>query len=334
MDSIGCVPCVDSKKSLCTPEQLINKMSDKGVTFNSVTKSAAVQYLEKNNNYYKLSSYRKNYNKKTDGKYVGLDFSHLIDLAIIDMQLRHIIMRMALDIEHFEKVILLNFLVRKGDDGYETLKEYKESLSNEDSTPLGKNASPARDKFEKEIERNEKSIYCRDMLKHVQPGQDMPVWVFVEVVSFGRFRGFLEFCAKKYNDKTLLDDAYRLKSVKSIRNAAGHNNCILNDLTLKSGTMDMNRKVLNKFKAVYQTTDYVGYNKEPRAIQNDRIKEIITLFYVHSRILPSQKMREHYKDDLCNFITRMNRHRDDYYANNTNIISAFTIIEKIVDAWY
>ena len=325
----------NSLKPLLSSEELVDKLISKGVTFNKeFSEEEAIQYLKQNNNYYKLSSYRKNFSKGTDGKYIDLDFSYLVDLAIVDMLLRHIIMRMALDIEHFEKVKLLNFLVHKGDDGYSTLREYKNWLQNEYNNSDEEHRINGLAKLLNEIDRNGKSIYCRDMLSHIVPGQEMPVWVFTEVITFGSFRSFLEYCAKYYDDKTLINDAYQLKYVKSIRNAAGHNNCILNDLSLRDGTKDLNRKVLTKFRNIMLTDDFVGNHQEPRMIQNDRLKELITIFYVHSKILPSNDMRKHYKNDLLSFADRMNRHLTDYYSNNAYITNAFQIIKKLVSDWY
>lgn len=99
------------QKPFMSPEELVEKLLNKGVTFNyDYTQARAIEYLKKNNNYYKLSSYRKNFTKGDDGKYIDLDFSCLVDLGIIDMLFRYQVMRMALDIEHFEKVKLLTFL--------------------------------------------------------------------------------------------------------------------------------------------------------------------------------------------------------------------------------
>ena len=64
------------------------------------------------------------------------------------------------------------------------------------------------------------------------------------------------------------------------------------------------------------------------------LKEIITLFFVHSRNLPSDAMRQHYKDELLIFVARMNRHLDDYYKDNACIQNAFGLIKKLVENWY
>ena len=244
---------------------------------------------------------------------------------------------MALDIEHFEKVKLLTFLKAKNDDGYAILESYKSRLVTESNiTPALPNKLI---ELEREIDQNKSSIYCRDMITHVLPGQQMPVWVFLEVITFGRFRSFFEFCANKDNDTPLIDESYRLKMVKSIRNAAGHSNCILNDLRLATSaesnlTHDLNRAVLRKTKLFLANGSNISHSHEPDAIQNDRLKEIITLFFVHSRNLPSDAMRQHYKDELLIFVARMNRHLDDYYKDNACIQNAFGLIKKLVENWY
>lgn len=326
------------QKPFMSPEELVKKLADKGVTFNyDYTQERAIDYLKKNNNYYKLSSYRKNFTKGDDGKYIDLDFSYLVDMGIIDMLFRYQVMRMALDIEHFEKVKLLTVLKNKNDNGYSALASYKASL--ETQTNIGAEGFNKLDELEKEIEHNKSSIYYRDMLTHIPIGQEMPVWVFLEVITFGRLRSFMEFCARSYRDDPLLDEAYRLKSVKSIRNAAGHSNCILNDLRLAASrpenqTCALNRKVLNKLLRVFPDQKNNLQEGEPNFIQNDRLKEIVTLFYVHSRNLPSDAMRQHYKDELLIFVARMNRHLDDYYKDNACIQNAFGLIKKLVENWY
>jgi len=105
-------------------QDLVEHMKSKGITFNIVSPEDAVQYMEQNNNYFRVASYRKNYNRRLDSKqnpideYVNLDFGYLQDLAIIDMELRYTFIQLTLDIEHFAKMDLLREIERHNEDGY------------------------------------------------------------------------------------------------------------------------------------------------------------------------------------------------------------------------
>ncbi len=323
---------MSAKKELKSPDELVGILKEKGITFShSMDEQSAINYLKKNNNYYKLTAYRKNFQKGENGKYADLDFAYLVDLAIIDMLFRRLILGMALDIEHFEKVKLLNALKNKNDDGYKILRSYFVSLETG-----GPENDKERNKLFGEIENNRSSIYCRDMLSHIPAGQDYPVWVFLEVITFGRFLSFLKFCADYFNDDSLKDDYYMMKKVKSLRNAAGHSNCVLNDLTLRSreDTIDINDKVVKRFCKIILSPEYKNDRKGPNEIQNDRLKEIITLFSMHSKILPAASMKVHWREELESFLERALKHYDEYYKKNVAISNTFQIILKMVQGWY
>ncbi len=65
-------------KALITSAELISHMVSKGITFNRDTQEEAQVFLENNNYYMKLASYRANYKKRSSGskagQYINLDF--------------------------------------------------------------------------------------------------------------------------------------------------------------------------------------------------------------------------------------------------------------------
>lgn len=56
---------------MLTANELIEYLYKKGVKFNMINKSDAQKYLEDNNNYFKLASYRKNFPKYERGENIG-----------------------------------------------------------------------------------------------------------------------------------------------------------------------------------------------------------------------------------------------------------------------
>mgnify|MGYP000213953942 CR=1 FL=1 len=114
-------------------EGQIEHLKKKGVLFNIMNEESAKEYLTQHNNYFKLTAYRKNYDKHPDGenkgKYINLEFAYLVDLAVIDMRLRYRIVHMALDIEHHTKLQLLRMMDKFNEDGYQIVQDYMDSLS-------------------------------------------------------------------------------------------------------------------------------------------------------------------------------------------------------------
>ena len=108
-------------KRWLTPCEQVEHLKGKGVRFTLVSEEWTVLYLSKNNNYFRLRSYRTGFSKVEEGprkgQYANLDFKMLVDLSIIDMLLRYQMLPMTLDIEHFAKVRLLERIEKAGEDG-------------------------------------------------------------------------------------------------------------------------------------------------------------------------------------------------------------------------
>lgn len=74
-------------KLLKTSDELISHMKIKGIKFDIVKEEAKI-FLQNNNYYMKLASYRANCDKrKSNGEYINLDFAYLRELSTIDMHL-------------------------------------------------------------------------------------------------------------------------------------------------------------------------------------------------------------------------------------------------------
>ena len=138
-------------KLLKTSDELISHMKIKGIKFNIVNEEDAKIFLQNNNYYMKLASYRANYDKhKNNGEYINLDFAYLQELSTIDMHLRYLILQMCLDVEHALKTRLLKDIEdNPEEDGYDIIRrfitKYERSCQN--------------------IQKHKSSEYCRELIE-------------------------------------------------------------------------------------------------------------------------------------------------------------------------
>lgn len=303
-------------------EQQILKLKEKGIKFHFYTEEDSIAYLKANNNFFKLTSYRKNFTKVQNGvnkgKYENLDFGYLVDLAIIDTRLRILVLEMALNIEHFAKVNLLSYVSDdSSEDGYSIVSDYIESL-----TVL------QRERLMKEMENRKTSEYCGDLILKYK-GQ-YPIWAFVEILSFGDFLYFYKYCAKKYTaNKNLKTNFHLMFSVKAIRNAAAHNNCIMNNLLSRSSDMkDVNHSLLRDLA----TNTRISKQIRDTHLSKLRIHQIITLLYAHKTIVTSTGMHKHIAERLQDLSARFFKNHD--YTACESLKTSLKFIKEVVDFWF
>ncbi len=76
---------MDITKPRLSLDGQVEHLKQKGVLFNIMDEEAAKEYLTQNNNYFKLTAYRKNYGKHPDGenkgKYINLEFAYLVYMS-------------------------------------------------------------------------------------------------------------------------------------------------------------------------------------------------------------------------------------------------------------
>lgn len=314
-------------KPKLSSNQIVEKIEkEKGITFKHITKEEAAAYLTEKNNYYRLASYRKNYDKillgENEGKYINLDFSYLIDLSSIDMQLRFLIIRMCLDIEHDLKIRLLNDITKDDEeDGYSIVKDFVDN-----------NDSIMEDIFKK---RN--STYVGDLISnfftfeyHLSIKNNIvfdrkeircPVWAFVEIISFGSFIKFYDYY---YGDRNTGAKTNLLNPIKSLRNACAHNNCLLNNL--RSGCSKPSSTV-SKF-----VSQINGISKDERKkyLSVRPIFEFVSLLIVYDSFV-SQTVKEHRYLEMNELVNNRMSRNSEYYQNQQLLKASYLFIQKIVD---
>ena len=308
-----------SDKKFLTAKEQVRHCEQKGVQFNDISKTKAIQYLEENNNYFKLRSFRKNFIKDNSGKYVHLDFADLVDLSILDNRLRRLLLEMSISIEHFSKVHLLKILQERELDGCQIITDYVAQLT-----------SLHKDRLLTDLYKNRNSVYCGNLCRKYCADDltGCPVWVFIEIVSFGQYLHFYEFCVDRTKNKELNRRLYLMRVVKDLRNACAHNNCIINDLRF------IGPKTNNPPLEVQSALSMLNLSKAQRQkyLRRSATYQIIVTLYTHKEIVRSHGVHKHICDELKAFKERISRDRD--YQYNDIIKSIFNILIRIIDNWF
>ena len=321
-----------------TADQLIEHMKGKGVKFSLISEKEAKAHLCGHNNYFKLTAYRKNYTKTTTGvnagKYENLEFAYLIELARLDTEVRHLLLQMALDIEHFLKVALIHAVEDRmasvGDeDGYEIVRGF---LIADDVLSISERAEKATKRsssFSRKITQNKRNPYCGGLIDSYS--DEMPIWTFVELVSFGDLRDLIEY----YTVKTGWQIPVDLKSidrVRQLRNACAHGNCIINDLCPVSPTTSGKSGVSSAplFITNFVKKAGVGTSSRQKKLSNPRINQIVHLLYVYDLVFTSKHTRNQRLTELQNLINVRFQEHTDYFKNNQILTSTYDFFQKIV----
>ena len=283
-----------TRKPILTVEQQIDHLKEKGVKFELCDENKAARYLSEKCNFFKLASYRKLFSKREggerDGQYVNLDFAQLRLLASLDQRLRRALLGMTLDIEHFQKMGILREVETRGENGYSIVSDYMGSLG-------------AQNKEHRlhELGMNSRSPYSTSI--YSKYFDDMPVWVFLELTSFGTLIDFSKFCADRWGDRALREAHYDLKRIKSIRNCAAHNSCLINCFADRDNAPNSaSRRVTLKVSAT-------GFPKATRRkwMGNTAMQEVATVLVAYAATVPDGFSKERASRNLDEVFSRLDR---------------------------
>lgn len=293
-----------SRQRKLNNRELVAHLATKGVTFNTISQGQAITFLEKNNYYYKLASFRKNFKKKNE-KYVDLDFSYLQDLASIDMKIRNILLNIAVNVEHFIKVELSRQINNNpSEDGYKILVDFKQS-------EYGKYYEITKKKFKQS--RYQSAMY--EKRKH-----DYPYWALLEHMDYGCLIKFVTFYYDKYKPKSL-KKAYELgDNARHIRNACAHNSVLLINVFKNTEKLPNVNATVSTIAKQADILKYKNYKK---------VNDLISLF-VLAKAYCSPAVLSYQKQHIKDFLIRCKRNQASY-SHNPELTKMMVIFKRIVD---
>ena len=121
-----------SLKPMTTPEQQIDLLKGKGVTFERCTEERTLEILSSAETYLHLSACRVLFQRHEEGpdagKFVSLDFGDLLDVNSLDDVLRETFRLMAKDVERAVRAWLVSDADRHGEDSYGIVADFVSSL--------------------------------------------------------------------------------------------------------------------------------------------------------------------------------------------------------------
>ena len=204
------------------------------------------------------------------GQYVALDFSDLLYLDNLDSQLRRTFQLITGDIERIAKTHLLTIIsTNPAEDGYGIIADFMYSL------PPSRLNQIRNDLRYRAGSSKRSDVYLGSLIGHYRAA--MPVWVFLEVVTFGTILAFMLFCATRWNDEQLKSLHYVLTDVKAVRNCCSHGSCLINGFTSAQVTPYSTSTIVYNWLADHKIKNTKARRNK---LSNRRMQQLITTLVV------------------------------------------------------
>ncbi len=310
-------------KHLLPTADLVQHMKDKGIAFNYDTDDEAIDFLENHNYFFKLYAYRANYQKvragPRKGQYIHLDFAYLKELSTLDYHLRELILNMTLNIEHALKVMLIKDIEQNpAEDGYNLVQKW-------DAQSV-RNIPGLKSEIQK-IEAQTRTSYCQNLIRK-NHGHPYPVWVICELVSFGALCKLIKTYGQMYPGRIPFNPDL-LSHVRDIRNAAAHNNCLINDLNSSKAAFSpssMAPEITGRIARISK----ISKRTRTQKLSNKPIYDFIVLLHLFPEIVRSPEIIRKTKKALLDlFLFRMKRHKD-YFQSNATITTTYRFLIYVI----
>lgn len=207
-------------------------------------------------------------------------------------------MELCLDIENSIKVRLINHIMcNENEDGYELIKSY---LASEDPNFYTM----------KTIQRHKSGEYCKKLIEKYYPY--FSVWTLVEVVPFGTLLHLSQYYKKKYHCQIMPKNKF-MNTVRDLRNAAAHNNCLINNMIQKMhDSKQTDTRIVNFIKKM----NIVSVEVRRRQLRKSFVYNIVTLLYVYDKVMTTDKKKIKFKQLSKLIHSGLTMHKEYFYGNS------------------
>ena len=311
--------------------QIIIDMRDKkGITFKYTNESQAEVYLTDVNNYLRTAAFRNNYQTyqkgNKQGKYIDLDFAYLQELSTIDMHFRFLVLKMCSDIEHSMSVQIIKDIERDNTtDGYGIVYQFLSSNPYEIKKIEGTISSPhTGELIRKYFTVVRKTDASGHQYNSITKYDDCPAWVLVEILSFGSLAHFYEFYY--HNRRIQHVSPSVINIVRSLRNAAAHNNCIL--FNLKPNTATPQRDLSHFVKV---TVPSISKSQIQTRLSSRPVLEFVALVYLYDYFVKG-KVRNNRVVEVRDLFEKRMLEKRGFFLNNTLLVNTYHFAYSLIKA--
>lgn len=307
------------KEKLTIPEQVQYMKNHCGIAFEISSEDDAEKFLSESTYFFKVKAFAKDYQKnRFTGKYVGLDFAYLRELSLLDAYLRKDIMSIAVDVEHFLKTSLIKAISEDPhEDGYSLMDAYFQD----------------HPEVKEDIRRKAQNSYCHDLVQKMDI-EGYAVWNAVEVMSFGQFASLYKLYSERH-DGWNRKICNLLLPAKSIRNAAAHNNCILNSLQNPYSVPLPSPHITKQIESYISQIPSLKKSKARKTkLLNPVIHDFIALLFLFDKVCTSKKTKYYTYEHLHKRFHTVFSRNPNFFEGNATIVSSYEFIVKVVDFLY
>ena len=120
-------------------------------------------------------------------------------------------------------------------------------------------------------------------------------------------------------------------SVRFLRNAAAHNNCLLNSLRIPySKEIKPNKEVMNFISKI----DGISREARKNKMKNPVIHDLVVTLFIFNNIVTSNGIKKNTMQELKDLVDNRFVKNKDFFKKNQLIISYYDFIKKIIDYFY